>query len=56
MSKQENFQISNATVQMILHDVDMRINDRKSTLMYFSGLMVFLGLLGASTLRVRYAD
>ena len=47
MSKQENFQISNATVQMILHDVDMRINDRKSTLMYFSGLMVFLGLLGA---------
>lgn len=47
MSKKENFQISNATVQMILHDVDMRINDRKSTLMYFSGLMVFLGLLGA---------
>lgn len=47
MGKQENFQISNATVQMILHDVDMRINDRKSTLMYFSGLMVFLGLLGA---------
>ncbi len=47
MGKNENFQISNATVQMILHDVDIRINDRKSTLMYFSGLMVFLGLLGA---------
>lgn len=47
MSKQENFQISNATVQTILHDIDMRINDRKSTLMYFSGLMVFMGLLGA---------
>jgi|GEM_PF-3560058 len=47
MSKQENVQISNATVQTILHDVDQRINDRKSTIMYFSGLMVFLGLLGA---------
>ena len=47
MGKQENFQISNATVQTILHDIDMRINDRKSTLIYFSGLMVFLGLLGA---------
>jgi len=47
MGKQENVQISNATVQTILHDVDQRINDRKSTIMYFSGLMVFLGLLGA---------
>lgn len=47
MGKNENFQISNATVQSILHDIDIRINDRKSTLMYFSGLMVFLGLLGA---------
>lgn len=47
MGKQEHVQISNATVQLILHDVDQRINDRKSTIMYFSGLMVFLGLLGA---------
>lgn len=39
--------ISNGTVQTIMHDVDLRINDRKSTLIYFSGLMVFLGLLGA---------
>lgn len=46
-SKQEEVKISNATVQMLLHDVDQRINDRKSTIMYFSGLMVFLGLLGA---------
>ncbi|MET0138026.1 MAG: hypothetical protein ABW192_06560 [Sphingobium sp.] len=46
-SKQEDVKISNATVQMLLHDVDTRINDRKSTIMYFSGLMVFLGLLGA---------
>ena len=47
MGKKDNLQISNATVQTILHDIDMRINDRKSTIMYFSGLMVFLGLLGA---------
>lgn len=47
MGKNANFQISNATAQTILHDIDIRINDRKSTLMYFSGLMVFLGLLGA---------
>lgn len=47
MGKQADLQISNADVQHILHDIDMRINDRKSTIMYFSGLMVFLGLLGA---------
>ena len=46
-SKQDSLQISNATAQMLLHDVDLRISDRKSTIMYFSGLMVFLGLLGA---------
>jgi hypothetical protein len=45
--KQDEVKISNSTVQMLLHDVDQRINDRKSTIMYFSGLMVFLGLLGA---------
>ncbi|QAY76353.1 hypothetical protein [Sphingosinicella sp. BN140058] len=47
LSKQGEAKISNSTVQMLLHDVDARINDRKSTIMYFSGLMVFLGLLGA---------
>ncbi|AUW56715.1 hypothetical protein C1T17_00085 [Sphingobium sp. SCG-1] len=47
LGKQGALQISNATVQTLLHDVDQRINDRKSTLIYFSGLMVFLGLLGA---------
>lgn len=46
-SKAQEVKISNATVQMLLHDVDQRINDRKATIMYFSGLMVFLGLLGA---------
>lgn len=47
LGKQEVLQISNATVQQLVHDVDQRINERKSTLIYFSGLMVFLGLLGA---------
>lgn len=47
LGKQDSLHLSNHTVQMLLHDVDQRINDRKSTIMYFSGLMVFLGLLGA---------
>jgi hypothetical protein len=47
LGKQDDLQISSATVQTLLHDVDQRINDRKSTILYFSGLMVFLGLLGA---------
>lgn len=46
-SRHGDLKITNSTVQMLLHDVDQRINDRKSTIMYFSGLMVFLGLLGA---------
>lgn len=47
LGKQDNLEISADTVQTLLHDVDQRINDRKSTILYFSGLMVFLGLLGA---------
>ncbi|MEL0252195.1 MAG: hypothetical protein VW935_09645, partial [Novosphingobium sp.] len=47
LGKQGDLQISTAAVQTLLHDVDQRINDRKSTIIYFSGLMVFLGLLGA---------
>lgn len=47
LGKQDDLQITNSTVQTLLHDVDQRINDRKSTTLYFSGLMVFLGLLGA---------
>lgn len=47
LGKQDDLQISNGTVQTLLHDVDQRINDRKATTLYFSGLMVFLGLLGA---------
>lgn len=47
LGKQETIEIGAGTVQTLLHDVDQRINDRKSTLLYFSGLMVFLGLLGA---------
>jgi hypothetical protein len=44
---QDRLQIPTATLQAIIHSIDSRINERKSTLLYFSGLMVFLGLLGA---------
>ncbi len=47
LGKQDHLEIGADTVQTLLHDVDLRINDRKSTILYFSGLMVFLGLLGA---------
>ncbi len=47
LGKQDHLEIGADTVQTLLHDVDQRINDRKSTILYFSGLMVFLGLLGA---------
>jgi len=47
LGKQDHLEIGAETVQTLLHDVDQRINDRKSTILYFSGLMVFLGLLGA---------
>ncbi len=47
LGKQESLQISNTDAQHLLHDVDLRISDRKSTILYFAGLMVFLGLLGA---------
>ena len=47
LGKQEDLKVSQGTVQSLLHEIDQRINDRKSTLIYFSGLMVFLGLLGA---------
>ena len=47
LGRQDDLQLSNSEVQTLLHDVDQRINDRKSTILYFSGLMVFLGLLGA---------
>ena len=47
LGKQDHLEIGADTVQTLLHEVDQRINDRKSTILYFSGLMVFLGLLGA---------
>lgn len=47
LGRQDDLHLANSDVQALLHDVDQRINDRKSTILYFSGLMVFLGLLGA---------
>ena len=47
LGKQDDLKVSSGTVQTLLHEIDQRINDRKSSILYFSGLMVFLGLLGA---------
>lgn len=35
------------TIHLLVKDVDQRISDARSTLSYFGGLLVFLGLLGA---------
>ena len=47
LGNQDHLQIPSGTIQSIVHSIDTRINERKSTMLYFSGLMVFLGLLGA---------
>jgi hypothetical protein len=47
LSRQKNFQIKTATAHGIIHAIDTRIMEKKSTIGYFSGLLVFLGLLGA---------
>lgn len=47
LSKDDSFQLSSGTVESLVHSVDQRINERKSVVGYFSGLMVILGLLGA---------
>ena len=33
--------------ESLVHSVDQRINEQKSVILYFSGLMVFMGLIGA---------
>jgi hypothetical protein len=38
--------LSTDTVHILVSSVEARISERKSTIMYFSGLMVFLGLFG----------
>lgn len=47
LGNQDHLQIPTSTIQSIVNSIDTRINERKSTMLYFSGLMVFLGLLGA---------
>ena len=46
LGRQQQLQIPTSTVQVIVASIDQRINERKSTLTYFAGLMVFLGLFG----------
>ncbi len=38
--------ISHATVHSLIGGVEVRMNDRRGTMMYLSGLMVFMGLFG----------
>jgi hypothetical protein len=47
LARQDDLHLQSQTVESIIHSVDQRINDKKATILYFSGLMVFLGLLGA---------
>lgn len=47
LAKEDNVQLPSKVVESLVHSVDQRINERKSVLTYFAGLMVFMGLLGA---------
>lgn len=44
--QQSKFSIPTGTLHAIVNGIDSRINERKSTVLYFAGLMVFMGLLG----------
>ena len=47
LSRQDDLQLPADTVESLVHSVDQRINERKSVIGYFAGLMVIMGLLGA---------
>ncbi|MEO0410691.1 MAG: hypothetical protein AAF221_02465 [Pseudomonadota bacterium] len=46
LTKPKQLTLPASTVQMLVEGVDVRIDDRKSTLTYIVGLLVFLGLIG----------
>lgn len=46
LTKPKKLMLPAPTVKMLVEGVDMRIDDRKSTLTYIVGLLVFLGLIG----------
>lgn len=46
LTKPKQLSLPTSTVQMLVEGVDVRIDDRKSTLTYLVGLLVFLGLIG----------
>lgn len=46
LTKPKQLSLPTATVKMLVEGVDVRIDDRKSTLTYIVGLLVFLGLIG----------
>jgi hypothetical protein len=47
LAKAGKLSIPTSTVQNIINAIDHRISEKKATIAYFAGLMVFLGLLGA---------
>jgi len=47
LSKADHFLLPSKVAESLVHSVDQRINERKSVVVYFAGLMVFMGLLGA---------
>lgn len=46
ITKPKQLSLPASTVKMLVEGVDVRIDDRKSTLTYIVGLLVFLGLIG----------
>lgn len=46
LTKPKQLMLPTSTVKMLVEGVDVRIDDRKSTLTYIVGLLVFLGLIG----------
>ncbi|MEM7570789.1 MAG: hypothetical protein AAF337_13440 [Pseudomonadota bacterium] len=46
LTKPQQLTLPTSTVKMLVEGVDVRIDDRKSTLTYIVGLLVFLGLIG----------
>jgi hypothetical protein len=46
MFNRQKLNLTTDTVHLLVASVDQRISERKNTIMYFSGLMVFLGLFG----------
>ncbi|WP_343525504.1 hypothetical protein [Sphingomonas sp.] len=47
LAKDGTVNLPSKVAESLVHSVDQRINEQKSVILYFSGLMVFMGLIGA---------